>query len=58
MIMAEMLPETIIEAGLEWIASGCSMCVGMNGDAVPSSVAPPPPIGISAGARGREAGPT
>jgi 3-isopropylmalate/(R)-2-methylmalate dehydratase large subunit len=24
------------EAGLEWAASGCSMCVGMNGDTVPS----------------------
>jgi 3-isopropylmalate/(R)-2-methylmalate dehydratase large subunit len=23
------------EAGLEWVASGCSMCVGMNGDIVP-----------------------
>lgn len=23
------------EAGLEWVASGCSMCVGMNGDLVP-----------------------
>ena len=23
------------EAGLEWVASGCSMCVGMNGDTVP-----------------------
>ena len=20
------------DAGLEWVASGCSMCVGMNGD--------------------------
>jgi len=24
------------DAGLEWVASGCSMCVGMNGDTVPS----------------------
>ena len=24
------------EAGLEWVTSGCSMCVGMNGDTVPS----------------------
>ena len=24
------------DAGLEWAASGCSMCVGMNGDTVPS----------------------
>jgi 3-isopropylmalate/(R)-2-methylmalate dehydratase large subunit len=23
-----------IQAGLEWVASGCSMCVGMNGDLV------------------------
>jgi 3-isopropylmalate/(R)-2-methylmalate dehydratase large subunit len=23
------------EAGLEWVDSGCSMCVGMNGDIVP-----------------------
>ena len=23
-------------AGLEWAAAGCSMCVGMNGDIVPS----------------------
>jgi len=23
-------------AGLEWVASGCSMCVGMNGDQVPA----------------------
>ncbi|PWC28227.1 3-isopropylmalate dehydratase large subunit [Teichococcus aestuarii] len=24
------------EAGLEWVESGCSMCVGMNGDLVPA----------------------
>ena len=24
------------EAGLEWVDSGCSMCVGMNGDQVPA----------------------
>ena len=24
------------EAGLEWVESGCSMCVGINGDLVPS----------------------
>lgn len=24
------------EAGLEWVESGCSMCVGMNGDIVPA----------------------
>jgi 3-isopropylmalate/(R)-2-methylmalate dehydratase large subunit len=23
------------DAGLEWVESGCSMCVGMNGDIVP-----------------------
>ena len=23
------------DAGLEWVDSGCSMCVGMNGDIVP-----------------------
>jgi 3-isopropylmalate/(R)-2-methylmalate dehydratase large subunit len=26
------------EAGLEWADSGCSMCVGINGDVVPSGV--------------------
>ncbi|WP_299402465.1 3-isopropylmalate dehydratase large subunit [uncultured Roseobacter sp.] len=30
----EGLAEIFIEAGLEWGASGCSMCVGMNGDLV------------------------
>ena len=24
------------EAGLDWVESGCSMCVGMNGDSVPA----------------------
>ncbi len=28
----EGLDRVFIEAGLEWVASGCSMCVGMNGD--------------------------
>ncbi|MEM1315778.1 MAG: 3-isopropylmalate dehydratase large subunit [Pseudomonadota bacterium] len=28
----EGLDRVFIEAGLEWAASGCSMCVGMNGD--------------------------
>ncbi len=32
----EGLDRIFIEAGLEWAASGCSMCVGMNGDTVPS----------------------
>ncbi len=31
---AEGLDQIFIEAGLEWVASGCSMCVGMNGDLV------------------------
>ncbi|KIN70476.1 3-isopropylmalate dehydratase, large subunit [Sulfitobacter noctilucae] len=33
---AEGLDRIFIEAGLEWVASGCSMCVGMNGDLVES----------------------
>jgi len=32
----EGLDRIFIEAGLEWAASGCSMCVGMNGDTVPA----------------------
>ncbi len=31
---AEGLDRVFTEAGLEWVASGCSMCVGMNGDLV------------------------
>jgi 3-isopropylmalate/(R)-2-methylmalate dehydratase large subunit len=33
-VQAEMegLDRIFIEAGLDWVASGCSMCVGMNGD--------------------------
>jgi len=31
---AEGLARIFTEAGLEWAASGCSMCVGMNGDLV------------------------
>ncbi len=31
---AEGLDRIFTEAGLEWAASGCSMCVGMNGDLV------------------------
>lgn len=31
---AEGLDRVFVEAGLEWGASGCSMCVGMNGDLV------------------------
>ncbi|PZX15110.1 3-isopropylmalate dehydratase large subunit [Palleronia aestuarii] len=30
----EGLDRIFVEAGLEWVASGCSMCVGMNGDVV------------------------
>jgi 3-isopropylmalate/(R)-2-methylmalate dehydratase large subunit len=33
---AEGLDRIFVEAGLEWVASGCSMCVGMNGDTVPA----------------------
>ncbi|MCC5881766.1 MAG: 3-isopropylmalate dehydratase large subunit [Halomonas sp.] len=33
---AEGLDTVFIEAGLEWRESGCSMCVGMNGDLVPA----------------------
>jgi 3-isopropylmalate/(R)-2-methylmalate dehydratase large subunit len=32
----EGLARIFTEAGLEWVASGCSMCVGMNGDIVPA----------------------
>ena len=31
---AEGLDRIFTQAGLEWVASGCSMCVGMNGDTV------------------------
>jgi 3-isopropylmalate/(R)-2-methylmalate dehydratase large subunit len=31
---AEGLDRVFIDAGLDWVASGCSMCVGMNGDTV------------------------
>ncbi|MDO9525122.1 MAG: 3-isopropylmalate dehydratase large subunit [Gemmobacter sp.] len=31
---AEGLDRIFIDAGLDWVASGCSMCVGMNGDLV------------------------
>lgn len=30
----ERLDQVFIEAGLDWVGSGCSMCVGMNGDTV------------------------
>lgn len=30
----EGLDRIFIDAGLDWVASGCSMCVGMNGDLV------------------------
>jgi len=31
----EGLAEIFRDAGLEWVDSGCSMCVAMNGDIVP-----------------------
>lgn len=31
---AEGLDRVFIDAGLDWVGSGCSMCVGMNGDIV------------------------
>lgn len=33
---AEGLDQVFVDAGLEWRESGCSMCVGMNGDLVAS----------------------
>ncbi|MEJ1158979.1 3-isopropylmalate dehydratase large subunit [Prosthecomicrobium sp. N25] len=33
---AEGLDRIFVDAGLTWADSGCSMCVGMNGDLVPS----------------------
>jgi 3-isopropylmalate/(R)-2-methylmalate dehydratase large subunit len=30
----EGLDRVFVQAGLDWVASGCSMCVGMNGDVV------------------------
>jgi 3-isopropylmalate/(R)-2-methylmalate dehydratase large subunit len=32
---AEGLDRVFIDAGAEWRESGCSMCLGMNGDLVP-----------------------
>jgi 3-isopropylmalate/(R)-2-methylmalate dehydratase large subunit len=32
----EGLDRVFRDAGLEWVDSGCSMCVGMNGDLVPA----------------------
>ena len=32
---AEGLHQVFLEAGAEWRESGCSMCLGMNGDLVP-----------------------
>jgi 3-isopropylmalate/(R)-2-methylmalate dehydratase large subunit len=32
----EGLDRIFADAGLEWVGAGCSMCVGMNGDEVPS----------------------
>ena len=31
---AEGLDRIFMDAGLEWVGAGCSMCVGMNGDIV------------------------
>lgn len=31
---AEGLDRVFLDAGLDWVAAGCSMCVGMNGDIV------------------------
>jgi 3-isopropylmalate/(R)-2-methylmalate dehydratase large subunit len=31
---AEGLDRVFVDAGLDWVGSGCSMCVGMNGDIV------------------------
>jgi len=33
---AKGLDKIIVEAGAEWREAGCSMCIGMNGDIVPS----------------------
>lgn len=33
---AEGLDRIFIDAGLQWVGSGCSMCVAMNGDTVPA----------------------
>ena len=32
---AEGLDKVFIDAGADWRESGCSMCLGMNGDTVP-----------------------
>ena len=50
---AEGLDQIFTAAGLDWVASGCSMCVGMNGDLVgKASAAHPQPTAISRGAKG------
>jgi len=36
MAEAEGLDTVFTQAGLQWVESGCSSCVGMNGDVVPS----------------------
>jgi 3-isopropylmalate/(R)-2-methylmalate dehydratase large subunit len=33
---AEGLDRVFLDAGAEWRESGCSMCLGMNGDLVPA----------------------
>jgi len=35
---AEGLDRVFMDAGFEWVGSGCSMCVGMNGDLVPAGM--------------------
>jgi homoaconitase/3-isopropylmalate dehydratase large subunit len=37
---AEGLDRVFLEAGAEWRESGCSMCLGMNGDVVGRGSAP------------------
>jgi 3-isopropylmalate/(R)-2-methylmalate dehydratase large subunit len=52
---AEGLDRVFVDAGLTWADSGCSMCVGMNGDLLQASAAPRPPIATFAAARARAA---
>jgi aconitase A len=49
---AEGLDRIFLDAGAEWRESGCSMCLGMNGDLVPSGhYSSAPAIAISKAAR-------
>ena len=56
---AEGLDRVFIEAGAEWRESGCSMCIGMNGDNVGTrpSTRSAPAIAISRAARVRARAP-